>query len=60
MSFEQSCYELQILRKSYIDSALREGIQRSLGGAAADTVSNMGADASLETIIKNYNLLCKF
>ena len=50
--FEQWSYELQILRKTYSKSALREEIQRSLEGAAADTVHNMGPDASLDTIIK--------
>ena len=54
-SFEQWSYELQTLRKTYSESALREGIQRSLKGAAADTVSNMGPDASLDTIIKTYH-----
>ena len=51
-SFEQWSYELQTLRKTYSESALRERIQRSLKGAAADTVHNMGPDASLDTIIK--------
>ena len=51
-SFEQWSYELQTLRKTYNESALREGIQRSLKGAAAHTVHNMGPDASLDTIIK--------
>ena len=32
VSFEQWSYELQTLRKSYSDSALREGIQHSLRG----------------------------
>ena len=61
-SFEQWTYELQSLRKTYSESALREGIQRSLKGAAVDTVCNMGPDASLDTIIKNvFNYLwqCK-
>ena len=40
-SFEQWSYELQSLRRTYSESALREGIQRSLRGAAADTVHNM-------------------
>ena len=40
-SFEQWSYELQSLRKTYSESALREGIQRSLRGAAADMVCNM-------------------
>ena len=39
-SFEQWSYELQSLRRTYSESALREGIQRSLKGAAADTVCN--------------------
>ena len=52
-SLEQWSYEPQTLRKTYSESALREGIQRSLKGAAADTVCNMGPDASLDTIIKN-------
>ena len=37
-SFEQWSYELQSLRKTYSESALREGIQRSLRGAAADSL----------------------
>ena len=51
-SFEQWSYELQTIRKTYSESALREGIQRSMKGAAADTVCNMGLSASLDTIIK--------
>ena len=42
MSFDQWSYELQTLRKSYSDLALREGIQHSLRGAATDVVNNMG------------------
>ena len=42
VSFEQWSYELQILRRSYSDSALREGIQHSLRGAATNIVHNMG------------------
>ena len=56
-SFEQWSYELQSLRKTYSESALREGIQRSLKGAAADTVHNMGPDASLDTIIKKFSII---
>ena len=41
VSFDQWSYELQTLRKSYSDLALREGIQHSLRGAAADLVRNM-------------------
>ena len=55
-SFEQWSYELQSLRKTYSESALREGIQRSLKGAAADKVCNMGPDASLDTIIKKFSI----
>ena len=47
-SFEQWAYELQSLRRTYSESALREGIQRSLRGAAADTVHNMGPEATLD------------
>ena len=47
-SFEQWSYELQSLRKTYSESALRKGIQRSLRGAAADTVHNMGPEATLD------------
>ena len=57
-SFEQWSYELKSLRKTYSESALREGIQRSLKGTAADTVCNMGPDASLDTIIKMFLLIC--
>ena len=51
--FEQWSYELQTLRKTYSESSLREGIQRSLKGAAVDTLHNMSPGASLDTIIKN-------
>ena len=65
-SFEQWSYELQTLRKTYSESALREGIWRSLKGTAADTVCNMDPDASLDTIkkfsiiygnVKSYDIL---
>ena len=39
------------------ESALREGIQRSLKGAEADTVCNMGPDASLDTIVKIFTII---
>ena len=38
VSFKQWSYDLQTLCKSYSDSVLREGIQHSLRGAAADTI----------------------
>ena len=56
-SFEQWSYELQSLRKTYSDSALREGIQHSLRGAAADTVRNMGPDVPLDTILKKFTIV---
>ena len=56
-SFEQWSYELQSLRKMYSESALREGIQRSLKGAAADTVCIMGPEATLNTIIKTFSII---
>ena len=55
-SFEQCSYEVQTLRKT-VKSALREGIQRSLKGAAAYTVCNMGPGASLDTIIKKFSII---
>ena len=57
VSFEQWSYELQTLRKTYSDSALREGIHHSLRGAAADTVRNMGPDVPLDTIIKKFAIV---
>ena len=57
-SFEQWSYELQSLRKTYSESALREGIQRSLKGAAVDTVCNMDPDGTIDTIIKILNYIC--
>ena len=57
VSFEQWTYELQTLRKTYSDSALREGIQCSLKGAAADTVRNMEPDVPLDTIIKKFTIV---
>ena len=56
-SFEQWSYELQFLRRTYSKSALREGIQRSLKGAAADTVHNMGPEATLDSIIKKFSII---
>ena len=47
VSFDQWSYELQTLRKSYSDLALREGIQHSLRGAAADVVHNMGPNVPI-------------
>ena len=57
VSFEQWSYELQTLRKTYSDSALREGIQHSLRGAAEDTVRNLGPDVPLDTIIKKFTIV---
>ena len=57
VSFDQWSYELQTLRKSYSDLALREGIQRSLRGAAADVVHNMGPDVPLDLIIKKFSII---
>ena len=55
--FEQWSYELKTLRKTYSDSALREGIQHSLRGTAADTVRNMGPDVPLDTILKKFTIV---
>ena len=52
-SFEQWSYELQSLRRTYSESALREGIQRSLRGGAVDTVCNIGLEAALTLLLKN-------
>ena len=57
VSFVQWSYELQTLRKSYSDLALREGIQCSLRGAAADVVHNMGPDVPLDLIIKKFSII---
>ena len=55
--FEQWSYELQTLRKTYSDSALREGIQCFLRGAAADTVRNMAPDVPLDTVLKKFTIV---
>ena len=57
VSFDQWSYESQTLRKSYSDLALREGIQHSLRGAAADVVCNMGPDVPLDLIIKKFIII---
>ena len=57
VSFDQWSYELQTLRKSYSDLALREGIQHSLRGAAADVVCNMEPDVPLDLIIKKFTII---
>ena len=49
--------ELQTLRKTYSDSALRESIQDSLRGAVADTVRNLGPNVPLHTIIKKFTIV---
>ena len=56
-SFEQWSYELQFLRSTYSESALGEGIRRSLRGAAADTVCNMSPEATLDSIIKKFTII---
>ena len=56
--FNQWCYELQTLRKSYSDLALREGIQLSLRWAAADVVHNIGPNVPLEMILKKFTIIC--
>ena len=57
VSFDQWSYELQTLRKSYSDLALREGIQCSLRGSAADVVHNMGPNAPLDMILKKFTII---
>ena len=56
-SFEQWSYELQSFRRTYSESALREGIQRSLRGAAVDIVCNMGPEATRDSIIKKFFII---
>ena len=56
VSFDQWSYKLQTLRKSYSDLALREGIQHSLSGAAADVVHNMGPNIPLDLILKKFTI----
>ena len=55
--FEQWSYELQTLRKSYSNSALREGIQCSLRGSAVDAVHNMGPSVPLDMILKKCTII---
>ena len=55
--FEQWSYELQTLRKSYSDLALREGIQHSCRGAAADAVCTMGPNVLLDMILKKFTII---
>ena len=57
VSFDQWSYELQTLRKSYSDLALREGIQCSLRGVAADVVCNMGPNVPLDLILKKFTII---
>ena len=56
VSFEQWSYELQTLRKSYSNSAIREGIQCSLRRSAADAVCNMGPNVPLDMILKKFTM----
>ena len=55
-SFEQWSYELQSLKRTYSESALR-GDSKIIKGAAADTVCNMGPDATLDSIIKKFSII---
>ena len=57
VSFEQWSYELQTLRKSYSDSALRKEYSASLRGDAVDTVHNMRPSVSLDMIIKRFTIV---
>ena len=57
VSFDQWSYKLQTLRKSYSDLALREGIQCSLRGVAADVVCNMGPNVPLDLILKKFTII---
>ena len=57
VSFEQRCYQLQTLRKTYSNSVFRKGMQRSLKRVAVGTF-NMGACASLDSIIKKFTIIC--
>ena len=57
VSFDQWSYELQTLRKSYSDLALREGFQHSLRGAAAYVVQNMGPNVPLDMILKKITVI---
>ena len=57
VSFEKWSYELQTLRKSYNDLALREGIQHSLRGAAADAVHNMRLNVPLHLLLKKFTII---
>ena len=57
VSFEQWSYELQMLHRSYCDSALRDGIQHSLREAAADAVCNMGPNVPLDMILKKFTII---
>ena len=57
VSFDQWIFELQTLRKSYSDLALREGIQCSLREGAVDVVHNMGPNIPLDLILKKFTII---
>ena len=57
VAFDQWSYELQTLRKSYSDLALREGIHHSLRGAVADVVCNMGPNVPLDMMLKKFTII---
>ena len=57
VSFKQWSYELQTLRKSYSDLALREGIQCSFRGTTVDAVRNMGPNVPLDMILKKFTII---
>ena len=56
VSFDQWSYELQTLRKSYSDLALREASSTPLEGLL-DVVRNMGPDVPLDLIIKKFSII---
>ena len=59
ISLEQCYYELQTFRKTYGNSALREGLQMSLQDADADTVATLVLK-SLDSIIDVYHYLWQY
>ena len=57
VSFEQWHYEVESLLGVYNDSTIKEVINRSLKGAAADTVRVLGPKASVEQILEEMSII---
>ena len=57
VSYEQWSHEVQCIKDHYPESVVREGIMRSLQGAAADMAHYMGPTASVSEILEELSVI---